>query len=1008
MKRALSFLLSFCICLTVVLSAMIFSGVQFVYASAADELWLKVDYPYALCRDTEIACGEDKSVAPYHYETGTAYLPLSALCTYQGAEYSLSGNTVTVKKGGTVIATMTAGSASWTNASGAACEFLLPVVLRDGMVYITILSAKDVFGIANTFYNKDVGIVILSEGTINITGSDTTKLKTLINTFAKVLFDRPDANTIYSSIENSVGVNTHPSIMADADKFAELRAIYNGEYTSDNSTFEGRVRKYTVSCTNAFYRTFTQDEETGEVKWLSEEIRQSVWKQPYYLYSKTEFDENGNPKRLVGQKSYTYYDAELGENVTVECGGSGRGDGYDEGGRSNVGAYTSRLRELAFAWQITEDDKYADAFYLLAKELGGWEHWGEGHFLNCADGAVEFAIGFDWIYHAFDDEPEKRDELARILYEKGMHMGYASLISNNLTQAQNNGMHISWNASGGWSTANRENNWQTVCGSGMIISALALAEYSQYKTEAMTVIERYLSSLEKCLLQYAPDGAYIESPAYWAYGTNTLVLTLAALESKCGTTFGYEDIIGLHDSFYFAVGIANSDYSMWNYHDSGKGGRIDYKAFYFASHIYADPTLARLRDIMLYEDGSFGTNYLDLLYYEKDLSAGAKEELALDLNFKGIDTAVFRSSWESGAVYTGLHAGPSVVTHGDMDTGNFILSMGGCDWVAEPGTENYNYPGFWNENRYKLYGKSVEGHSTIVIRGDSSIPYGQARTENTGNYPTIKKFYSDSEGGYAVTDMKVQYGKYCTSGKRGVMLTNSRSTVVLQDNITFSQPTSLTSVLSLQYAQLELSEDGRTAYLYNLSGGKRVCMRITLLSDNKDLKFRSVVGGETIFPTTIHKAQNAASGKENMLLSPRNRLFVEADNVTEYNVAFVFEMMRDKQEVVGYEMRDMSDWETVTDEWVKEANSGIEYPEDRPVYAYNEGHFIDALEELRRAKTDAARGEIIRRCFIYTTDYNPDNAATVEKAKAFMEYINEYRAKIELANELYKNLFVGM
>ena len=109
------------------------------------------------------------------------------------------------------------------------------------------------------------------------------------------------------------------------------------------------------------------------------------------------------------------------------------------------------------------------------------EHWGERHFLNVADGSYSYALGFDWIYHAFDDEPEKRAEMAEILYRKGMMKGYYSIMyDGKYTSLIRNVpvFSISNRASttGGWRTINSTNNWQTVCVGGMIVSALASAE----------------------------------------------------------------------------------------------------------------------------------------------------------------------------------------------------------------------------------------------------------------------------------------------------------------------------------------------------------------------------------------------------------------------------------------------------------------------------------------------------------------------------------------------------
>ncbi len=704
-KKILSFSLAVSLSLVFILSVLIPAGVTVSFAKASttykNELWLLCDYDFGLSRGTRFDLNENSDAAPFAHESGTVYVPITAPAKYMSATVSVEGDVVTVTSLLGSVSTLTVGDTHWSGG-----EFLLPVVMIDGDVYLSILSINDVFG-TKSIYNKDIGAVIFY--TITTTSNS---LSVQIDTLGSLLFDRPKADAIYSDLVSYSGsADTHPRLLATDETFAAMRELVLNPNT-DPDSYSYKLVKLIATQSSAFTAYFTVNEATGEVEWISEERRQSV-RQPHYLY-----DENGN--RLVGVSSYTYVD-ENGETVTITLDAtksSNLGDGYDYGGRSSVDTYTSKLKSLALLWQIYGEQKYADAFYLLALELGKWEHWGEGHFLDCADGAVEFAIGLDWIYHAFDNEPEKRDEMAKILYEKGMMKGYYAIVcdslykkaktasfdltSNNqygthesLAKKQANYLVISKRAGdSGWRTINRTNNWQTVCGGGMIVTALYLAEYEEYRDNATFVIEQYLFSNERCLQQYAPDGAYIESPGYWGYGTNTLMRTIGALQSSLGTDYGLTDIVGLYDSFYYTIGIADGRYYMWNYHDSGGynadnpglgSGRVDYSYFYLASRVFDDPTIAKLRDQMLFEaEEDITLTIMDALYYASDLSEGAHtEDVDLDYNFKAIDTATFRSGFNSDSVFTGLHVGPNSVSHGDMDCGNFTLTMGGVKWKSE-------------------------------------------------------------------------------------------------------------------------------------------------------------------------------------------------------------------------------------------------------------------------------------------------------------------------------------
>ena len=990
-----------------IFSVLIASGVNVsLAADTKRELWLVDDVNYALVKGTRKALSETEDLSPYQNDTGTMYIPVSIICDYIGASYTYDEETgavsISLNNGNT--AALTVGSMEWTLNGVEQEDFLIPVEVKGRTPFLSILMINGIFGTYN-YYDSSMGLVIFDTRSVTGYSQTSSSWSSQISTISSFIMDRPAGTQVLADLEATAGSDTHPRLLIDQEKFDDMRLTYNLAVNRDAyyNGISSQVRQG-INCFNKYFAV----NEKGEVEWKSEEMRESV-RQPHYLY-----DENGN--RLVGVTEYTYTDATTGEEVTLKLADGLPGDGYDYGGRSNVNTFTSMMKNLAFTWQITKEQQYADAFYLYAIELDKWEHWGEGHFLNVADGSYSYAIGFDWIYHAFDDEPEKRDEMADILYRKGMMKGYYSIKYDTT-----NYKYSSWNSNNdniddvcdfsvsragkhGWRTINRTNNWQTVCGGGMIVSALALAEYEDYQDECAYVIENYIKSVENCLAQFAPDGSYPESPTYWEYCVETYMNTLIAFEESCGKSYGYKDVVGLYESYYYAIGISDSDYNIWSYHDTSPT-TLGASYFYLASEVYDDDNLAAYRNTMIFERG-WSMSLMDILFYDP-AKKNVEFNADLDYNFQGIYTATFRSSYDADATYTGLHVGPTVHDHSDFDCGNFVLSMGGILWCGDPGSEDYNVDGFWDTSnggrRFKLYRKSLEAHSTIVIRSNELV-HGQKWVQLSGSFPTINTYYSDAEGGYAVSDMKGQYGSTCTSAYRGVLMTNSRRTVVLQDEIKFSSATSLTWVLNLQ-GQMEISKDGKTVTTFVWDGNEKKTLRVTLITDDDTLRFRKLKTYETVLSSTKTKENSGDS----RACDPESRIVIEANDVTDFNVAVVFEMLGHKDEVVTYEKIPMAEWTTRNGDWIDEANKDIIYPGQEPVYKYQASHFARANADLKKAGEDFVKvGQILSETLIYLTDYDKKNATVVSLVEEYMQYVKRYNYEVEKVNNAFMDVYLGL
>ena len=972
MKKVISFSTALCIVFLTVAFCFGSMGSVSASASSADELWMMPGCNYSLMRGQR----REYTASPYE-ESGEVFIPIAMAADYVGAEVN---DGVITLSGGTRVE-LSFGSTEYSDGSDRK-ELAYAARKIDSVGYLSLTDSADVFGLYS-FLNPETGLAVLSTQSISL---DTTyaSLDYQIEVLCDLIFDHPSADQIFSDLSSFSGVGTHPRILVDQDRFDELRAAIN---SGTEDTYFKLVDYFTAMGIGVFQSHFALD-RNGSVVFASDQARESL-RQPYYIY-----DEYGN--RLVGITSYTYVD-ENGKTVTVTPGGSEKGNGYDEGGRSAPNKQTVKLKYLAFTWQITGDDKYADAFYLLAMELGKWEHWGDSHFLNVADAAVEFAMGLDWIWGAFEDEPEKLRDMAEILYEKGLMPGYYSLTG------QKDKLHLSSPSSGSWKFDYRDGNWQTVCGSGLIVSALLLADYEDFKANSMYVASRMLETYDNCVLSYAPDGGYVESPGYWGYGTNTLMITLGALESACGTDYGCYSTVGLHDSFYFATYITNSSFLCWNYHD-GARTVIPRESYYLASRAYADADLAAFRTYMLEQRG-VEPGWLDVLFYDPSLEVGGDGTLNYDYYNRGIDTVTLRNGWDEGSDFIGIHAGPNSVPHGDIDSGNVFIELGGVLWVADLGSENYNIGNYFssgqNSARYKYYRKSVEAHSTVLIRSTASeLSRGQAFTKYSTDFARVSAFSSTDEGAYTVINMRPSYGSKCTSATRGLLYTNSRSTVVLQDDISFSTATNLTWVLALQNF-LEISEDGRTAYARKYVGDEPVTLRLTLLSEDESLKFRVSGQNETLLPDTV-AAHNTDNPKAT---ATQRRLLIEANGVTSFNVAVVFDIIRDNAEVVGYSYTDVDDWAAVSDAWVKEANKDIVYPEPTVKPKYGLSNFVSAINKLEKATSLDERAQIINRTMICLTDYDKSNVKVQQKVDEFLAYVARYNEDVKALNAAFEEIF---
>ena len=933
----------------------------------------------------------------------------------------------------------------------------------DGNEYLAI-NIKDIHTVLpeyNAEYD-DMGLIVVTESEMPLLDRDN-NLSGMLNLMKKFVFDFADAETITNDVKENTDGFTHPYIHTNQDYLDYLHEVWTAEEGDENyNPVLREMLEEQVDSADWCYEIYAYPDENGGLDTYAG-LRTDADLLDYLI--NVYYGGNESRARSAYISSYSleapYYSADMG----------GSNGGYDpDGGRLNESSNRiTRIQTMAYAYQITRDTKYLGLMYDMALRLGEWPHWGPGHFLNCADATAPFAVFYDLTYNAYVDLYNGKDnngdgfvseyaktalldgegnpvldgegnviyvdaadadgnliasgdvlgqthydvkKLAEILYVHGVYEGVIaskSIVTEFVSTIVGNGGNVYYN---------RDNNWNAVCSAGMIVGALAIIGEEEYQEEASWLISSNIKTLMTYGMDvYAPDGAYNEGTGYWNYGTNNFFELCSALKTAAGTEYGLMDCWGIDQTCYYACHSESSDYRTFNYHDGAMSTQTT-DFFFFVGQHFGDNTLQYIRLSHL-EGGKSATIY-DILYYPT--GDFEQTEIELDYYSKGIDLFASRSSWEPGSMYVAIIGGNNDVSHGQIDAGSFVYHNAGTVWFIDLGTENYNCYGFWpDDTRYRYYVMKPEGNNTISLSSDhTNVPYGQ----KLSGVAFATENYSDEHGAYVIYDMTECLGGLASSWKRGVLVTHDRKTTVIQDEIAFPdgvQTVNWFGHYSLDYVDdVELSQDGRVAYMSKEVNGEDKMMRVTLVSNSTSLKFEIMdcytfvqVGDKGTFEPEYAKTHGTGVAEKDR--SSYNKLCIRAESVLMFNVAVVIEEIdpdtrySTKDQIpLGYtQVINMNNWEVTEDtrfSGVIEPGDKVEVrPPRRMATIATDVARIAALMEKGRAYTSSdieklydylTEIQYIQRAYDYT-----ELSAYLDDLEKFETYKAEYDAYQQKSNE---------
>ena len=455
-----------------------------------------------------------------------------------------------------------------------------------------------------------------------------------------------------------------------------------------------------------------------------------------------------------------------------------------------------RVYALALAWRLTGDDKYAAKAEENLLAVCAFPDWNPSHFLDTAEMSHAVGIGYDWLYSYL--KPESRDRIKDGLIRLGLKPGLAAYADRD------------W-----WATS--PFNWNQVCNSGLSIGALAIAETDPSYAEQL--VASAVRNLPLALATYSPDGAWGEGPGYWEYATTYTAYGIAAFDTALGTDFGLPRLQGFSDAGYFPVyttGPTGMYLCFADAHERAK--RSPMPALFWLARKFDNRFMSDADHDLL---KSARASAQHLIWYVPPSSSSERETPSLDRLFRGIvEVAVMRSAWnDPDALFVGVKAGYNSVAHGHLDLGSFELDALGVRWARDLGADDYNLPGYWDNEpggaRWKYYRLRAESHNVPLLDGEDQKVEGASK---------FTRFVSTESASAAVIDFTSAYAPKAARAWRGVRMLDGRRAVLIQDEFDLAQPCEVVWGMTTDAAisigkpnQAVLSQNGRSLVVRILS-----------------------------------------------------------------------------------------------------------------------------------------------------------------------------------------------
>lgn len=443
---------------------------------------------------------------------------------------------------------------------------------------------------------------------------------------------------------------------------------------------------------------------------------------------------------------------------------------------SHFGMCMRSAQTLAFVYQITGDEKYAQKAFEFADVVCDYKLWSYrahefpiiysrvwpwgvnddrvvfSYDIRTGHTGYEMALIYDWLYPGLTKH--QRDRIRGALLEKCV-----------LLARGNYDYH--W-----WANSYRC-NWLGICFSGMGTASIALlAEDPQL----VDVIAESYNRMYKMFDEIGVDGGWQEGRSYWAYGFNSCIPFMESLKRVTNNNINlYKHRSWQKHPADFAL------FGLTGYFGDGSGGIVG--STYMLNKLAGesgDHTTAWYRDNYF----GNGSSIFDIIWPRSDIKA-VKPDI-VSKHFRTIDWVFMRTDFKSPesvviATKAGWNDDPH---HGHLDCGSIILNWQEQAYLTDLGSGRYFYDEkYFDEVRWQYPQASSAGHNVVFVNGELQVPAkykDQPWQEGIGG--KVIEFRTGSQLDYVLMDPTNAYpGKHLKGWRRHIILDKPTITVILDE-----------------------------------------------------------------------------------------------------------------------------------------------------------------------------------------------------------------------------------
>lgn len=449
---------------------------------------------------------------------------------------------------------------------------------------------------------------------------------------------------------------------------------------------------------------------------------------------------------------------------------------------SYVGFYLHGAKLLAFLYQMTGDEAYAQKAFSYADRLCALEGWAAGaHRFDIiyprvwpygakddqvvfpfdiwtGDCALGMALVYDWLYPALC-KPQ-RDRIR------------GGLLENAVLRVRGNYEYL-W-----WAEAYKC-NWAAICHGGVGLAALALLTEDPQLTD---VVARSCEGFAKTIANYGDDNGWAEGRSYSYYGIRDAIAFPDAVKRLTRNNVNLFDTPGWkHPADFALFGLTGA------FNDGAASGPIGASYTYnkLAQESRDETTLYYLET---YLSGERRSRNLWELIWPRPTDIKAVKPAVASKYFPSIQWAFMRKDFGDALQVAAKCAPADDPHHGHLDAGSFILTWKNDGVIGEVEQRFYDQF-FFNDTRFDyLYVRSI-GHNVVQVNDEEQFiakRKDQPWVEGVGG--TIERFETTPGFDYVVMNPTKAYpGKHLKAWKRALVLDKENDVVLVLDEVACAQ-----------------------------------------------------------------------------------------------------------------------------------------------------------------------------------------------------------------------------